>query len=282
MIQYRIGLFGKREWISVLLEKLIYDKKFNISFICFNNKNEINKIEMINNLNIPQFTIIEFDKKNLKKIKQFNCDYLISVSYLKKFPIQFINNFKNNSLINIHSSLLPKYKGRSILNWQLINGEKVSGLTSHFINEKIDSGKIIYQIKYLISINDDYLSLFIKSSSSVYKLLKLTLKTIEKKKFSFKNNSKITKCYRKRIYGDEIFVPNKITFSNLYNFIRALKYPGPFATILIKRRKYRIYSIEKINYKQSDIKNNLIVNDRFIIAKLKDCYCKLFYLDEKN
>ncbi len=282
MIQYRIGLFGKREWISVLLEKLIYDKKFNISFICFNNKNEINKIEVINNLNIPQFTIIEFDQKNLKKIKQFNCDYLISVSYLKKFPSQFINNFKNNSLINIHSSLLPKYKGRSILNWQLINGEKVSGLTSHFINEKIDSGKIIYQIKYLISINDDYLSLFKKSSSSVYKLLKLTLKTIEKKNFSFKNNTKITKCYRKRIYGDEIFVPKKITFSNLYNFIRALKYPGPFATILIKRRKYRIYSIEKINYKQSDIKNNLIVNDKFIIAKLKDCYCKLFYLDEKN
>lgn len=282
MIQYRIGLFGKREWISVLLEKLIYDKKFNITFICFNNKNEINKIEVINNLNIPQFTIIEFDQKNLKKIKQFNCDYLISVSYLKKFPSQFINNFKYNSLINIHSSLLPKYKGRSILNWQLINGEKVSGLTSHFINEKIDSGKIIYQIKYLISINDDYLSLFKKSSSSVYNLLKLTIKTIEKKNFSLKNNSKIIKCYRKRIHGDEIFVANKITFSNLYNFIRALKYPGPFATILIKSRKYRIYSIEKINYKQSGTKNNLIVNDKFIIAKLKDCYCKLFYLDEKN
>ena len=49
--------------------------------------------------------------------------------------------------INLHTSLLPKYKGAAPINWVLINGEDETGVTTFFLNEKVDSGKIIFQEK---------------------------------------------------------------------------------------------------------------------------------------
>ena len=77
---------------------------------------------------------------------------------MKILSENFINNFKGR-IINIHPSLLPKYKGLNTHQRAIKNKEKYSGCTVHYVNSKLDSGKIILQKKVRILKNDTFKSL---------------------------------------------------------------------------------------------------------------------------
>ena len=115
---------------------LIYAKKFNIEIKVF----KFNK-----------------DKKNEKKILNFlkkNQVFLICLAgFMKILSKNFIKKF-NGKILNIHPSLLPKYKGLNTHQRVIDNNEKFSGCTVHFVNSKLDSGKIILQKKVKVFKND--------------------------------------------------------------------------------------------------------------------------------
>ena len=81
----------------------------------------------------------------------------------------FIKKF-NGKIINIHPSLLPKYKGLNTHERAIKNKDKFSGCTVHYVTEKLDSGKIIMQKKVRISSKDDYVSLSKKILKIEHKL----------------------------------------------------------------------------------------------------------------
>ena len=120
---------------------LIYAKKFNIEIKVF----KFNK-----------------DKKNEKKILNFlkkNQVFLICLAgFMKILSKNFIKKF-NGKILNIHPSLLPKYKGLNTHQRVIDNNEKFSGCTVHFVNSKLDSGKIILQKKVKVFKNDSSESL---------------------------------------------------------------------------------------------------------------------------
>ena len=120
---------------------LIYAKKFKIETKVF----KFNK-----------------DKKNEKKILNFlkkNQVFLICLAgFMKILSKNFIKKF-NGKILNIHPSLLPKYKGLNTHQRVIDNNEKFSGCTVHFVNSKLDSGKIILQKKVKVFKNDNSKSL---------------------------------------------------------------------------------------------------------------------------
>ena len=75
---------------------------------------------------------------------------ILSNDFIKKF---------NGKIVNIHPSLLPKYKGLNTHNRAIINKDKFSGCTVHYVTAKLDSGKIILQKKTKVSAKDDSTSL---------------------------------------------------------------------------------------------------------------------------
>ena len=77
---------------------------------------------------------------------------------MKILPASFIKDFKGK-IINIHPSLLPKYKGLNTFERVIQNKEKFTGSTVHYVNKKLDSGKIIYQKKIKILQKDNIKSL---------------------------------------------------------------------------------------------------------------------------
>ena len=81
---------------------------------------------------------------------------------------KFIQRFKNK-IINIHPSLLPKYKGLDTFNKVLKSKEKITGCTVHYVTDKLDSGKIILKKKINILPEDDSLKLKIKIQNQEYK-----------------------------------------------------------------------------------------------------------------
>jgi len=78
--------------------------------------------------------------------------------FMKILSKNFIKRF-DGKIINIHPSLLPKYKGLNTHQRVIKNKEKFSGCSVHYVNSKLDSGKIILQRRVKISIKDDHISL---------------------------------------------------------------------------------------------------------------------------
>ena len=119
--------------------------------------------------------IFNFEKKNqsenkiLTTFKRYNIEMIFLAGFMKILSKNFITKFKGK-ILNIHPSLLPKYKGLNTHQRALDNNEKYSGCTVHFVNSKLDSGKIILQKKVKISKNETKNSLAKKILAQEHKL----------------------------------------------------------------------------------------------------------------
>ena len=89
----------------------------------------------------------------LKDLKKNKIKLICLAGFMKILSSNFIKKFDNN-ILNIHPSLLPKYKGLNTHERVLKNNERFSGCTVHYVNSSLDSGKIILQKKVLISKKD--------------------------------------------------------------------------------------------------------------------------------
>tara|TARA_B100000953_G_C17793538_1_gene349649 strand:+ start:12 stop:590 length:579 start_codon:yes stop_codon:yes gene_type:complete len=98
------------------------------------------------------------DKKILYVLKQKKIKLICFAGFMKILSSNFIKKF-HGKIINIHPSLLPKYKGLNTHNRAIKNGEKFAGCTVHYVTSKLDSGKIILQKKVKISEKDTPFSL---------------------------------------------------------------------------------------------------------------------------
>tara|TARA_B100000963_G_scaffold237073_1_gene207275 strand:- start:3 stop:584 length:582 start_codon:yes stop_codon:yes gene_type:complete len=109
------------------------------------------------------------ENKILTSLKHYDIKMIFLAGFMKILSRNFIIKFKGK-ILNIHPSLLPKYKGLNTHQRALNNNEKYSGCTVHFVNSKLDSGKIILQKKVKISKNETKNSLAKKVLIQEHKL----------------------------------------------------------------------------------------------------------------
>ena len=131
---------------------LNYAKKFKIKKKVLNFKNK----------NLSEKNLINILKKN-------KIELICLAGFMKILSKNFIKKFKGR-ILNIHPSLLPKYKGLNTHKKALKNKEKYSGCTVHFVNSRLDSGKIILQKKVKITKNETENSLSKKILAQEHKL----------------------------------------------------------------------------------------------------------------
>jgi methionyl-tRNA formyltransferase len=270
---YNIGFFGDDVWAHKALEYLLKDKSININFVCGRFKTKDKILKKI----AEKYKIKFFKKKNINDIKFINyikknkIDLLASMSFDQIFKNEIINAI-NNNIINCHAGKLPFYRGRNILNWALINGEKDFGITTHFVNKKIDTGDIILQKIFKISKNDDYKSLLIKSHNECAKIIFKTIKKIQNNDYKATPQNKFSKkssYFKKRVMGDEIINLKQKSY-HIKNFVRALVEPGPIARINLKNNQICVKKISILN------KKNVIhrINNNLLTVKNKKIYLK--------
>ena len=138
-----------------ILKKNLNYRKFNIISIISNNQvsKEIKELIKSNELKINIYEKVS----NLKPKFLGDCDIVFSVGYLKKINSEIIENYE---IINLHPSLLPKYKGLMAHKRMLINKEVKYGYSIHKVTKYLDDGEIINQSQKNISTNnEDELSL---------------------------------------------------------------------------------------------------------------------------
>ena len=111
----------------------------------------------------------KIENQILSDLKEHKVKMICLAGFMEILSRDFITKFKGK-ILNIHPSLLPKYKGLNTHQRALENNEKYSGCTVHFVNSKLDSGKIILQKKVKISKNDTKNSLARKILIQEHKL----------------------------------------------------------------------------------------------------------------
>ena len=175
---------------------------------------------------------------------------LIVVAGFNQIISKGIISIPKYGIINIHPSLLPKYRGATPTAWALINGEKDTGVTIHFIeDESIDSGSIIAQSRMRIEPDDTdgalRLHLAVLSEKTLAEAIRLVLQN-DKSKFMRQNESDAT-YYSKRSLKDAEIDINK-PFNDIINKIRAMTpYPGAF--IHYGNKKYSVEFAELLKGK---------------------------------
>tara|TARA_Y100000590_G_scaffold292438_1_gene329186 strand:+ start:516 stop:1100 length:585 start_codon:yes stop_codon:yes gene_type:complete len=137
---------------SFIKIKLVVSNKKNAKGLNYSRNNNIQNL-IINYKNKSQA-----ESKILNELKIKNIKLICLAGFMKILSKKFIKNFKGN-ILNIHPSLLPKYKGLNTHERVLNNNEKFSGCTVHLVNSRLDSGKIILQKKIKILKKDTELSL---------------------------------------------------------------------------------------------------------------------------
>lgn len=222
--------------ISATLLKNLYDANFNIVATVTkedkirgrNNKVEESPVAIISHsLNIPCFKphkIIEiFDD-----LKSLNIDLLLTFSYGQIIPecILQLSKFKP---LNLHGSLLPKYRGAAPIQYSLLNGDKETGVTLMEMIKEMDAGDIYGSIPISIEDSDNYTTLSSKIQEAAFKL------AIEKLPLFFENKlipikqdlSKVT--FTKMIKKEDEHLNLSLNSKNFINQIRALSFtPGGF------------------------------------------------------
>jgi methionyl-tRNA formyltransferase len=253
----KLGIFADGSWGLFFLKEILKKKSFSCKFISGRNiiDKEIKKLAI--KKNIPFFVFKDIKSDNAyKKIKSLNVDMLVSMSYDQIFDNRIINICKIPP-INCHAGKLPKYRGRNVINWAIIKGEKEIGITVHFINKKIDKGNIILQKIIKISNNDNYNSILKKCYVECPKLLIRSLnKLLINKKFKGIPQSKYGKGFycKKRVAGDELINWNVET-DVFNNFVRGITLPGPCAQSKIGKNK--IYIIKSKTLEKKLINKNV-------------------------
>ena len=131
--------------------------KFKIKLVVSNNSNakglEYARKFKIKKKIINYKNLINSEINILGYLNKENINIICLAGFMRILTANFIKKFKGK-IINIHPSLLPKYKGLNTYQRALDNKEKYSGCTVHFVNSKLDSGKIILQKKVKIFKND--------------------------------------------------------------------------------------------------------------------------------
>ena len=144
--------------------------------------------------------------------------------------------------INLHGSLLPKYRGRSPVNWVLINGESETGVTLHYMVEKADAGDIVAQRPVSIDMEDTALSLFHKLTKAAVQLLKETYPQIRTGTAPrIPQDSRLATIFGGRRPEDGIIMWERSALA-IYNLVRAVTHPYPGAFTFYKGKKLYLWS----------------------------------------
>ena len=149
---------------------------------------------------------------------------------------------------NLHASLLPNYRGAAPINWAIINGETKTGVTTFFIDEKIDTGNIILQDE--VNIGDDEIlgELHDKLMEVGSKLVVKTVQQIDKGTVKTFKQPEIEEKSAPKIYNETCKINWNDTLTNTYNLIRGLNpYPAAWTTLINNddEIKVKIYDVKK-------------------------------------
>jgi UDP-4-amino-4-deoxy-L-arabinose formyltransferase / UDP-glucuronic acid dehydrogenase (UDP-4-keto-hexauronic acid decarboxylating) len=202
----------------------------------------------------------------VQRIKDLAPDIIFSF-YYRKLIGPAILDIPEHGALNLHGSLLPKYRGRCPVNWVLIKGEKETGVTLHYMTPKPDEGDIVMQEKISISPGDTAMSLHEKLKNASQKLLEEALPLIKTQTAPRKPQDNTMASYFGGRGPRDGEIHWEYTSSEIRNLVRAVTIPYPGAFSYVGDRKCLIWEVTGMPVTEETLRPGTVVSvDPLVIA----------------
>lgn len=256
MRDLRIVFMGTPDFAVTILKHLV-DNNYNIVGVITATDKPSGRGRKINESAVKKYALSEnltvLQPKNLKSeefhkdLKTLNADLQIIVAF-RMLP-KAVWQMPKLGTFNLHASLLPEYRGAAPIHWAIINGEKTTGATTFFIDDKIDTGEIILQEKTIITDEENVGSLHDKLMYLGADLVTKTVNLIADGKVTTKKQPELEEKLAPKLHSKNTKIDWSDSLDNVYNKIRGLN-PFPSAWTVIKNRdeevSAKIYASRKI------------------------------------
>ena len=237
--------------------------------------------------NIPVYQPLKVSKNEeiIEELKSLNPDVICVVAYGKILPKEVLE-IPQYGCINVHGSLLPKYRGAAPIQWSILNGDKTTGVTTMYMDEGMDSGDMILKKEVEIGENETTGELWDRLSKIGADLLVKTLKEIEngtapreKQSNEFTMAPMLSKDMAKINWQEQ-------SAEQIKNLVRGLN-PIMGAYTFVNNKKIKLWKVEvkPINQKFKDFENGSVVlsdSKNGLELKAKDGIIKVIELQGEN
>lgn len=185
------------------------------------------------------------DESVYNKLKEIDPDLIVVVAYGKIIPKNIID-LPKLGIINVHSSILPKYRGASPIHSALINGDDKTGVSIMFINEGLDTGDVLKIITTDITEEDDLGTLTERLAKLGSDALSHVVPTLIDKTYVATKQDDSLATLVKPIKKEEMKIDFSKTNVEIFNLVRGLS-PNPCAYTIKNGENIKIYKVEKID-----------------------------------
>lgn len=210
----------------------------------------VKEVALKYNIDVYQPEKLKKEPEFIEVLKNLNPDFIIVVAYGQILPKEVIN-IPKYACINLHASLLPKYRGAAPINWAIINGEEITGNTTMLMDVGLDTGDMLLKQEVKITKNMTAGELHDALMEQGANLLVETINGVADDIIKPEKQDDSKSCYASMLNKDMAQIDWKLSSVEIYNLIRGLN-PWPVAytnyndlTMKIYKSQYLIEDIDK-------------------------------------
>ncbi len=284
----RVIFMGTPEISASVFEAMILDGYKFIGLIAqpdrpVGRKGELEKVPtkvVAEKYNIPVFQPVKI-RKEYEFVKELNPDVIITLAYGQIVP-QGLLDIPKYGCLNLHGSLLPKYRGAAPIQFALINNEKVTGMTLMEMVAAMDAGKMFAKKEVVIEDSDNATSLFKKMGEAAKELIleSLPLYIDGKLPGEEQNESLVTFC--PTIKPEQEKLDLSLDVKDIYGWIRGLSdHPGAY--FYLEDKKLKVYKAEVVNNSEDHEVGEIVQADkRGLVVQLKGGQLSILELQKEG
>jgi len=257
MKKLKLVFMGTPEFAVPMLETLVNSEHEVVGVITAPDKpagrgmqvteSEVKKYAVSKGLHILQPEKLK-NENFLAQLKALHADLFVVVAF-RMLP-EIVWSMPPLGCINLHASLLPQYRGAAPINWAIINGEKETGVTTFFIQQEIDTGKIIFQESIPVREDENAGELYAELMKLGAGVLLKTVNAIADHNYpQIEQDFVSTLKPAPKIFKNDCKIDWNKDVRSVYNFIRGLS-PYPAAFTLLDGKVFKIYKASHKTWQQ--------------------------------
>lgn len=244
----KLIFMGTPDFSATVLEGLIADKSYEILAVVTQPDRKVGRkkelrMTPVKELAIKyQLRVFQPEKLSgsleLEELKGLNADGIVTAAFGQFLPMSLINSV--NFAINVHASLLPKYRGGAPIHYAIMNGEKEAGITIMEMVQKMDAGDMISKASIPISDEDNVGTMFEKLAIVGRDLLLKTLPDYLARHLIPEKQDESQATFSPNITSEQELLDWTRSSRDLFNQIRGM-YPWPVAYTLLNGERFKVY-----------------------------------------